>query len=184
MSDNPFIGPTYPLSSKPASVQQTVNLIPVILESKNERVLWAFKDVSGLVLQPGPTLYYTSWPYPLFADEAINADRAIPMSGQLWVQPLEAINADRAIPQSGTLLTQLNLYNNHREEAINADRAVPQSGTLVVQLHVYNDDLPNAINADRAVPQSGTLFVQLVTYDAPEQAINADRAIPQSGTLV
>ncbi len=44
-----LIGPTYNLESRPASVQRTVNLVPVPLEPGNERTGWVFKDVPGLV---------------------------------------------------------------------------------------------------------------------------------------
>lgn len=46
----PFVGPSYNLDSRPASVQRTVNLIPVPQEPGNERTTWVFKDVPGLVL--------------------------------------------------------------------------------------------------------------------------------------
>lgn len=45
-----FIGPTYDLESRPASVQRTVNLIPVPIEPGNERTGWEFEDVPGLSL--------------------------------------------------------------------------------------------------------------------------------------
>lgn len=44
-----FIGPSYDLESRPASVQRTVNLVPVPLEPGNERSGWVFRDVPGLV---------------------------------------------------------------------------------------------------------------------------------------
>jgi hypothetical protein len=44
-----FIGPSYNLESRPASVQRTVNLVPVPLEPGNERSGWVFRDVPGLV---------------------------------------------------------------------------------------------------------------------------------------
>jgi hypothetical protein len=44
-----FIGPSYQLESRPASVQRTVNLVPVPLEPGNERSGWVFRDVPGLV---------------------------------------------------------------------------------------------------------------------------------------
>lgn len=43
-----FVGPSYNLESRPASVQRTINLVPVPLEPGNERTAWAFKDVPGL----------------------------------------------------------------------------------------------------------------------------------------
>jgi hypothetical protein len=46
----PFVGPSYNLDSRPASVQRTVNLIPVPQEPGNERTSWVFKDAPGLVL--------------------------------------------------------------------------------------------------------------------------------------
>jgi hypothetical protein len=63
----PFIGPSYNLDSRPASVQRTVNLIPVPLDPGNERTAWVFKDVPGLVeLElidppvPGGTISFSS----------------------------------------------------------------------------------------------------------------------------
>jgi hypothetical protein len=47
--DSPFIGPSYNLDSRPASVQRTVNLMPVPNEPGNERAGWVFRDVPGLV---------------------------------------------------------------------------------------------------------------------------------------
>jgi hypothetical protein len=50
-----IIGPSYNLESRPASVQRTINMVPVPLEPGNERAGWVFKDVPGLVL--GATEY-------------------------------------------------------------------------------------------------------------------------------
>lgn len=63
-----LIGPTYNLDSRPASVQRTVNLVPVPLEPGNERAGWVFKDAPGLVSavsewEPSPD----NAPDPLFA---------------------------------------------------------------------------------------------------------------------
>ena len=61
----PFIGPSYNLDSRPASVQRTINLIPVPLEPGNERAPWVLKDVPGLVQiypQP-PAACITADPY-------------------------------------------------------------------------------------------------------------------------
>lgn len=44
----PFIGGSYNLDSRPASVQRTINLVPVPLEPGNERAPWVLKDVPGL----------------------------------------------------------------------------------------------------------------------------------------
>lgn len=46
----PFIGPSYNLPRRMASIQRTVNLIPVPLEAGNERTTWVFRDVPGLEL--------------------------------------------------------------------------------------------------------------------------------------
>jgi len=43
-----FVGPTYDLPGKPASVQRTINMIPVSQEMGNERSPWVFKDAPGL----------------------------------------------------------------------------------------------------------------------------------------
>jgi hypothetical protein len=48
--DSPFVGPSYNLESRPASVQRTINMVPVPLEPGNERFEWTFEDVPGLVL--------------------------------------------------------------------------------------------------------------------------------------
>ena len=45
----PFVGPSYNLASRPASVQRTINLVPVPVEPGNERTAWVFADVPGLV---------------------------------------------------------------------------------------------------------------------------------------
>lgn len=44
----PLIGPSYNLRNKRASLQRTVNLIPVPIEAGNERSAWVFRDVPGL----------------------------------------------------------------------------------------------------------------------------------------
>lgn len=44
-----LVGPSYNLLSRPASVQRTVNMVPVPLEPGNERTPWVLKDVPGLV---------------------------------------------------------------------------------------------------------------------------------------
>lgn len=46
----PFIGPSYNLLDRQASVQRTVNMVPVPLEPGNERTGWEFEDVPGLEL--------------------------------------------------------------------------------------------------------------------------------------
>lgn len=185
MPDSPFVGPTYFLASKPASVQRTVNMMPVPLEAGNERVGWVFKDVPGLVevLQAIPPIYYTSWPYAVFVDEALNAGLSIPQAGQLWIPPIEMMNADLSTPQSGTLVSTLNQYLLWPVEAVNADLSRPQSGALDVVLNFYGNWPVESINADLSTPQSGTLLVQLVTYtNWPADRFSADLSIPLSGT--
>lgn len=44
----PFIGGSYDLDNRHASVQRTVNLIPTPEEPGNERTAWVFKDAPGL----------------------------------------------------------------------------------------------------------------------------------------
>lgn len=46
----PFVGPTYSLANRRASVQRTVNMYPVPIEPGNERTAYTFKDASGLEL--------------------------------------------------------------------------------------------------------------------------------------
>jgi hypothetical protein len=50
----PFIGPSYQLDSRPASVQRTINMRPVPIEPGNERTPWVFKDVPGLTFFAAP----------------------------------------------------------------------------------------------------------------------------------
>src|SRR6187431_1142502 len=160
MADTPFIGPTYPLLSLPASVQQTVNMSPVLIEPGNERQRWVFKDTPGLVPVEIrlPAIFYTSWPYPLFAEAELESAHAAPVNGQLWVQPLEEMNSFKAVPLSGTL----HEYSQPPEELDNA-HLVPLSGTLDVVLHTYDQPAEGMDNAHTA-PVSGTLVVQLITY--------------------
>lgn len=184
MADSPFVGPTYPLRSLPASVQQTTNMSPVQIEVANERHKWVFKDTPGLVPVEIrlPSTYYTSWPYPIFHEETLNANSAEPRAGQLWVPPIEYLDADHAVPMSGTLGTVLHPYSQPAEE-LDQDHAVPVSGTLVDALEVYTPP-PTEINADSAEPVSGTLVVQLITYSNwPADTLDADHATPVSGTL-
>jgi hypothetical protein len=66
MSPLQLIGPSYNLESRPASVQRTVNLMPVPLEPGNERTGWVFKDVPGLSevpLRRLPLLGYAWWDF-------------------------------------------------------------------------------------------------------------------------
>lgn len=55
MAQIPFVGPSYNLDSRPASVQRTINIVPYPQEPGNERTKWVFKDVPGLV-ETGVTL--------------------------------------------------------------------------------------------------------------------------------
>lgn len=48
MADVPLVGPSYNLDSRPASVQRTINLVPVPQEPGNERTAWVLQDVPGL----------------------------------------------------------------------------------------------------------------------------------------
>lgn len=62
MPINPtFVGPSYNLNSRPASVQRTVNMIPVPLEPGNERTSWTLKDVPGLVAVVAPVAATIAW---------------------------------------------------------------------------------------------------------------------------
>jgi hypothetical protein len=70
-----FIGPSYNLESRPASVQRTVNLVPVPLEPGNERSGWVFRDVPGLV--EGVSEWDGPAPDPIqfiTATDAVNTD--------------------------------------------------------------------------------------------------------------
>lgn len=53
-----LIGPSYNLDSRPASVQRTVNMMPVPLEPGNERTAWVLQDVPGLSILEEPPLVY------------------------------------------------------------------------------------------------------------------------------
>lgn len=54
MRSVPLVGPSYNLESRPASVQRTINMMPVPLEPGNERTAWVLKDVPGLTLFEAP----------------------------------------------------------------------------------------------------------------------------------
>src|SRR6476469_6365960 len=47
----PFVGQSYQLRSRTADLQRTVNMIPLPLEPGNERSVWRFKDIPGLVAE-------------------------------------------------------------------------------------------------------------------------------------
>jgi hypothetical protein len=78
MPQIPFIGPSYQLASRPASVQRTINMVPVPQEPGNERTAWVFKDVAGLVAigGPPPALPVIGWNNPVnsFGDTAAHAN--------------------------------------------------------------------------------------------------------------
>jgi hypothetical protein len=44
-----LIGPSYNLDDRSASVQRTINMMPVPVEPGNERAGWVFRDAPGLV---------------------------------------------------------------------------------------------------------------------------------------
>jgi hypothetical protein len=73
----PFVGPSYQLDSRPASVQRTVNLVPVPQEPGNERTSWVFMDAPGLVLltafDPGIGV---GWHAPLMGSDPTTAARS------------------------------------------------------------------------------------------------------------
>ena len=75
MPDTPFVGPTYSLRSKPASVQRTVNMEPVPLEPGNERTGWVFKDVPGLV--PVTFSVHTCFGGPIWSATTIPSNIAL-----------------------------------------------------------------------------------------------------------
>lgn len=59
--DPKFIGPTYQLPSRPASVQRTVNMLVYPMEPGNERTRWAFEDAPGLEVFNEPPVVATGW---------------------------------------------------------------------------------------------------------------------------
>jgi len=87
-----FVGPTYPLKSKPASVQQTVNMYPVPIEPGNERTDWVFKDMPGLVEAAtfGPTdtflflLHFTESAGAEGVSEFAGGTTAVDQTGATW----------------------------------------------------------------------------------------------------
>jgi hypothetical protein len=72
----PIVGPSYNLNSRPASVQRTINMMPVPLEPGNERTAWVMKDTPGLAsfLQNAGLTTYTT--YSLIAQKG-DVDGAI-----------------------------------------------------------------------------------------------------------
>ena len=93
----PFIGPTYNLLSRPASVQRTVNLIPVPLEPGNERTQFVFKDVPGRAL---------------FASMGAEVRGGININGRVFVaagSTLYEVYSDGTKTSRGTLATSTGL---------------------------------------------------------------------------
>lgn len=70
-----FVGPSYNLDSRPASVQRTVNMMPVPIEPGNERAGWVLKDVPGLVtFEPPPAAQKLYWEVLVQAEDSSASD--------------------------------------------------------------------------------------------------------------
>jgi hypothetical protein len=179
-----FVGPSYNLRRRSASVQRTVNMAPVPVEPGNERSAWVFKDVPGLELFWEPVLYYTSLPYPYEATEEMSTAAAVPVSGYVLTVPLDALNTMPDVPVAGQLLDVVHTYSHSEPEGLNTGLSLPQGGTLVSVLVTYSHSAPEGLNTGVSIPLSGTLPVVLVTYThpAPEE-INTGVSIPTGGTL-
>lgn len=67
-----LVGPSYNLDSRAASVQRTINMVPVPLEPGNERAGWVFKDVPGLVSA------VSEWVPSYIAARAITSSTSVP----------------------------------------------------------------------------------------------------------
>ncbi len=98
MADTPFLGPTYNLTSRPASTQRTVNLMPVPLEPGNERAGWVFKDVPGLV-DTATTIAPSQY---VDCDLLLHYDRALPATWKDYSIHRRALNL---VPNTGSILS-------------------------------------------------------------------------------
>lgn len=185
MPSSPFIGPSYALRNRYGSVARTVNLMPRPIEPGNERTDWIFVDVEGLVeaTSENPATYYTSWPYPIFTDDAFEAGATIPVGGQLWLPPLEEFEGGPCEPLSGTLATILVDYDAPPLEW-EGGPCIPLSGTLETTLESYPAPAEE-FEGGPCIPLSGTLVRVLITYDDwPPDEFEAGPCVPLSGTLV
>ena len=85
----PFVGPSYNLDSRAASVQRTVNLIPIPQEPGNERTAWVFKDIPGLVAFNTSSI--TAWAN---AASVIYAKAAPPLTDTLAFNALAGVTIE------------------------------------------------------------------------------------------
>ena len=183
----PFVGGTYNLNDRAASVQRTVNLMPVPMEPGNEEHARAFLDVPGLVVfLLIERLYYTSRPYAAQGElDQLDIGLPIPISGRMWAWPEDQLDIGRTIPTVGTLATVLQTYNNAVEEKLDIGLTIPQTGALVVVLQTYNNAVEEKLDIGLTIPQVGSLPVVLVAYtNALEEKLDIGLTIPMTGTLV
>lgn len=179
----PFVGPSYDLESRPASVQRTINLVPVMLEPGNERAGWAFEDVPGFlvfgVAAVGPEIILVSNPYPVMFEDAADVTHAF-VSGGLYSWPLENVDVTHA-PIGGTLTDVLLTYAIQVE---NVDVTHDCTGGILTEVDLmryYNVPVEN-VDVTHALV-SGVLADVLLTYSNwPVENVDVTHAMT-GGTL-
>lgn len=97
----PFVGPSYQLRSRNADQQRTVNMIPVPLEPGNERSVWRFEDVPGLVVA------YTLGSGPIRAAINVNGRNFVVSGATLY-----ELNANGTATSRGTLNTSAGMMGS------------------------------------------------------------------------
>lgn len=129
--------------------------------------------------------YYTSWPYPLFVDEAFDLGVSVPQRGLLWGATSEEFDLDLSVPLGGSVDVILVTYGDALPDEFDLDVSEPVEGTLDDVLVVYEDALPDTFDMGVSVPRSGTLADVLVAYtNALPDDFDLGISIPLTGTLV
>lgn len=180
----PFIGPSYNLRRRQASVQRSVNVMPVPHEARNGRVPWLLRDVPGLVLFNEQVLYFTSLQYPYEATEELNIGNSLAISGYLLSPFDEELDIGNSLPVAGELLLAIRQYDHVTPEEIDVRNSIPITGTLVVPLVQYDHVTPEELDVRNSIPTTGSFPATLVAYNhvTPEE-LDILNSIPTTGTL-
>jgi hypothetical protein len=180
-----FVGATYNLNSLPASVQRTVNMVPVPLEAGNERVEWSFKDVPGLApFKLLEYLYVTSRPYAYEAAEDMRIGLGIPQSGRLQSWPEDTFKMSSAFVVSGTLGTNVKGYTNWPQDQFKMSPAFVFAGTLGTPVVPYLNWPQDQFKMSPSLPINGSLAIVLISYlNWPQDQFKMSPSLPITGTL-
>jgi hypothetical protein len=176
----PLIGPSYNLRRRKASVQRTVNMIPVPMEPGNERSPWVLKDAPGLVLfaNPAQFQFFTSDLYPVMTLENVDVAHAF-TGGTLFEWPLENVDVSHAF-LGGSLIDQLISYTFWPVESVDVAHAFT-GGTITDVLLSYTIPV-ESVDVTHAFT-GGTLAQILLTYsNYPAESVDVSHAFT-GGTL-